>query len=220
MSILEVKSLALKYGEQHVFQDVNFTLKKGEIIGLAGPNGAGKTSLVRVLLGLQKQKEGIYKWNTKNIGYLPQIVPSESIKIPLTVRELLNSRCNKNDHDELFDQFQINELLDKKTSDLSGGQRQKAMFVRALLAYPDAIILDEPFSALDQSSQKDFIKYLKKEVNNGLSVIVISHNLEWLIKEANQILCISKGQFHRCQPCEHEKIAEILHAPGTVHHNH
>lgn len=219
MSIITVKNLGLQIGKQTILKDVSFQVKSKELIGLIGPNGAGKTTLVRLLLGLEQPTSGTAKIHTEKIGYLPQILPNEMHSVPLTVKELLDSRCDKSDHAELFEIFDISPLLQKQMQELSGGQRQKVMFLRSLLKKPKLLILDEPFSAMDAPTKEIALKHLKSLQEEGTTILLISHNLNMLASEATQILCLNKGLFDSCHPENITEMAALFEGDTQIHHH-
>ena len=203
MHVVEVNSLYFSYnGKNWVLEDINFYVKRGELIGIVGPNGAGKTTLIKLILGfLKPQKGSIYlfgkeiknfrEWN--KLGYVPQRLSVE-YSFPGKVKELLlSSSQDKREIEFLIDYLKIKDLLDKQYNNLSGGQQQKILLAAALSSNPDLIILDEPTVGLDVHSVNHLVNILTdlKEVHKK-TILMVSHDIGILLKYSDKILCLKK----------------------------
>lgn len=213
--ILEVKNLTFLYGETEAFSDLNFSVEKGDFIGLTGPNGAGKTTLVRSILGLEEKYTGTIElfgkdrrnfsdWN--KIGYLPQRVNAFNPLFPATVMEVVGlgllskktfpkkfTRADKEKIMSKLELMDITDLKDKMVGELSGGQQQRVFLARALVANPELLILDEPSTSLDPHSRASFYKLIK-DLNRekGITVILITHDTSETGGFANKMLFLDK----------------------------
>jgi len=217
--IIEAKNISVQYGQTEVLNNISFAIEQGDFIGLAGPNGAGKTTLVKTVLGLlpitqgtitvfgKTQKE-FHDWH--KIGYLPQKTSTINTLFPATVEEVVvlgllaqkkwPKRITSHDQNRataVLQNLGINDLKKRMFSELSGGQQQKVLLARALVSKPDVLIFDEPSTALDPKSRKEFfllIQKLNKEEN--ITIILITHDTGYIGKYANKILYIDRTLVH------------------------
>ena len=213
--IIKIKNVSIRYGQTEAIQNVSLVIESGDFIGLAGPNGAGKTTLVRAILGLApifqghielfgKMSDRFSDW--KKIGYLPQKSAAINILFPATVNEvvMLGLLAQKKWPKKIFknDQLRINETLlelgisnlkKRMFSELSGGQQQKVLLARALVAKPEVLIFDEPSTALDPESRDSFFQLLQKlNKENGIAIVLITHDTGYIGRYANKLLYIDK----------------------------
>ena len=194
-NIIEVKNLVKKYNKKTAVNNLNFGIKNGEIIGLLGPNGCGKTTTIGMLLGLLKPTSGEVLINSKNIesekeriNLLAQMnFISPYIELPkkLTVREnldvyarLYNIKERNEKIHQLSSQLRLKEFLNKKTGELSSGQKNRVSLAKALINDPSILLLDEPTASLDPETG-DFIRSFIEEycVNKNVSILLASHNM-------------------------------------------
>ncbi len=194
MAILNVNNLVLGYEKQIVINDISFTVNKRDFILVIGSNGAGKSTLIKGILGIIKPISGnvVYDEIKKNhVGYMPQEMKVDS-NFPASVMEIVLSGLinkmgfrpfyNKKDKEkanEALKILNIENLKNKKFSELSGGQRQKVLLARSLCATSDLLILDEPSNNLDQESKTEFYTTLKHlNEGHGITIIMITHDVD------------------------------------------
>ncbi len=209
--LMELQHITKQFGDFFALNDVNFTLKKGEILGYIGPNGAGKTTTMKIIVGLIRQFDGTIFLNgrplskTQNeihkfLGYLPQEVGFQTWR---TVNHLLDTfgRLSGYDSHELpkrIDEvLQIVGLLDvknKKIVHLSGGMRQKLRLAQALLHKPTFLVLDEPMTGLDPSSRYQMKKIIRNLAQQGITIFLSSHILSDVQDIADRIAIINHGK--------------------------
>src|SRR5882672_9212880 len=186
-----------------------------EFVTIYGPSGAGKTSVIRMLAGLLEPDSGKIevdgnKWfdKSKKINVKPQlrnigIVFQEYSLFPnMTVRGNLEFALEKSQSkkivDELLHLTELEQLHDKKPGLLSGGQRQRVALARALIRRPKLLLLDEPLSALDtemQTKLQDYILQVHQQFS--LTTILVSHDLNEVIKMSKRVLIIEEGQIRK-----------------------
>ena len=212
MNILEVKNIFIKYNDNYVIKDLSFNVEDGDYLCIVGENGSGKTTLMKAILSLIKVDKGeiIFsnELNNNEIAYLPQ---SSSIKkdFPATVKEVVLSGClnrlNKrffynNEDKEIalknIKKLNIENLIDKSFKELSGGQKQRVLLARALCANKKILLLDEPATGLDPSTSNEMYKIIKQLNNEGLTIIMISHDVKEVIKYSKHILSINDEYFY------------------------
>jgi zinc transport system ATP-binding protein len=202
-----VNNLTFGYDYRTVLKDVSFKINTGDFLAIVGNNGSGKSTLVKCILGINKVPPKRiflddvditeYK-NFRNIGYVPQKFDDFNYEFPITVNEILQvSRYTKVSEDtklELLDKIGILHLQHENINNLSGGQLQRVFIVRALMNSPKLLILDEPTVGVDRENVISFYKTVNELHSDGITIILITHN----IKEANanytHILSIVNGE--------------------------
>jgi ABC-2 type transport system ATP-binding protein len=210
-NIIEVKNLVKKYSKKTAVNNLNFGIKNGEIIGLLGPNGCGKTTTIGMLLGLLKPTSGEVLINSKNIesekeriNLLAQMnFISPYIELPkkLTVREnldvyarLYNIKERNEKIHQLSSQLRLKEFLNKKTGELSSGQKNRVSLAKALINDPSILLLDEPTASLDPETG-DFIRSFIEEycVNKNVSILLASHNMIEVERLCSSVMMMKNG---------------------------
>lgn len=191
--ILEIKNLTKYYGKTKGVEELSLSLNEGEIFGFIGPNGAGKSTTIRSIMKLINYDGEIER--TDNIGYLPCEV---SLYGNYKISELFefHQKIYKKDMNKkinyLCKQLSINK--EKKISELSTGNLKKVAIVLSLAHEPKLIIMDEATSGLDPIIQEKFYDILKKEKENGNTILFSSHNLNEVKKIADRIGIIKEGK--------------------------
>jgi len=193
--LVEFKSVSKSFDGTMLMDHVSFTLNKGEITMLVGQNGAGKTTLIRFILGLECYDSGeiIVQKNIK-IGYVPQKLDF-NFSMPLTSKGLIATLAPNGLDKSIFDYSEFidfNLIKNKDISRISGGQLQKLMLIGTIMNKPDLLILDEPTQFLDLSSQQNFYRIISSLKNNfGTTVLMISHDLFTVMRNADQVICLN-----------------------------
>ncbi|HAJ73747.1 MAG TPA: ABC transporter [Lachnospiraceae bacterium] len=206
MALLTIKDLALGYDSRTIVEDLNFVVNEGDYLCIVGENGSGKTTLMKTLLSLQEPLRGQILigdgLKKKEIGYLPQqtIVQKD---FPASVREIVLSGCqgscglrpfyNKKEKqlaETNIRRMGITELADRCYRDLSGGQQQRVLLARALCAAGKILLLDEPVAGLDPRVTAEMYELITGLNQDGVTVIMISHDIEEAVRRASHILHI------------------------------
>lgn len=208
MSYIKCKDLSVGYDGNIVSQGINFNLEAGDYLCIVGENGAGKSTLMKTLLGLIPKLSGEMEYgedlSKSDIGYLPQQTLLQK-DFPASVREIVlsghigkgslhYSRVQKQIARESMEYMSISNLANKCYMDLSGGQKQRVLLARALCATSKLILLDEPVTGLDPKVTTDFYNLVKKLNDDGISIIMVSHDIDSSIKYASHILHIAEKQ--------------------------
>ncbi len=207
MAILTAKELAVGYERQPVLKDINFQIEEGDYFCIVGENGSGKTTLMKTILGLLPPVEGsieVGQGLMKNqIGYLPQQSDVQR-DFPATVYEIVLSGCQNSLKGFFYSKAQkkmaleniekmgISHLKNKCYRQLSGGQQQRVLLARALCATTKVLLLDEPVAGLDPNVTKEMYELIGQLNSQGLTVIMISHDLENVKKYATAIFDVNK----------------------------
>jgi len=209
-SIITARKLIVAYGNNHVISDANFTVQSGDFVCVVGANGSGKSTLIKALLGLIAPAAGevIYGDDIQrnSIGYLPQ-EPHLEQRFPATVFEIvlsgtlgrLGGRLFYRQEDKTralnsLKTLRIDKLQHEAFANLSGGQKQKVLLARALAATSELLILDEPSNNLDHASRADFYKTLQRLNRDGITIIMITHDLDADDLIGNRIFSIEHGK--------------------------
>lgn len=196
--MIECQNVTCSYGEHVAIENINLTIQKGDFVAIVGPNGGGKTTLIKAIVGLLGCKEGkviIDKTEQKYlpqgfVGYVPQILSSAVVEIPLSVKSVVAmsllqtnrfykglTKSQKQVVDNVMRECGIDELQDRLISDLSGGERQKVFLARALASNPKLLILDEPSTGVDQKSQERFYQFLHELNAKGMTIVMTTHDI-------------------------------------------
>lgn len=198
-----------------ILQDINFTVDRGDFIAITGPNGGGKTSLLRLILGLLKPDSGqiVYYGIDGNVmpaslfrpGYLPQ-KSSVDDHFPITVREVIASgllgvkNLDKTEKEvrieEALDLTELRHLSSRPIGRLSGGQLQRALFGRAIVARPSVLILDEPLSYLD-AKYSEHLHNIVWHLSDHATILLVSHQMSEIAGMANRHIIVDHT-LHEC----------------------
>ncbi len=204
--MIEITDLTKRFNKFTALQNVNLNLHKGQAVALIGPNGCGKTTLIKSILGLNVLESGDIKilgnsikshyHYREHIGYMPQIGRyPENMTIGQTLDFIKNSRSKKEGLDlELFEQFNLEAIKDKKMRTLSGGTRQKVSAVLAFLFDPPIVILDEPTAGLDPIAAEVLKEKILKEKKRGKLILITSHLLSELDDVISEMVFMSEGK--------------------------
>lgn len=210
---IECKDLCLGFEGQVVVDKLNFVVEKGDYLCVIGENGSGKTTLMKTLLGLNKPIKGEIVFGEelkhKQIGYLPQQNTLQK-DFPATNEEIVLSgfvgknglnpfyaKKMKTEAIENMKKMGVYEFRNRPFSSLSGGQQQRVLLARALCATKDILLLDEPVSSLDRNSTLNMYELIKELNNEGITIIMITHDLEDVIDDASHILHIGKNLYFK-----------------------
>lgn len=219
-NIIEINDVSFSYAQSPVIENLNFSVKTGEIAGIIGSNGAGKTTLIKLMLGQLKPQKGCIKLfnfdidnicKYHNIGYLSQSQDKNKISFPATVLEVVMMNLykevglfrfyNKSHKEKALHFLELVGMKDyhsRLISQLSGGQRQRVMIASAIVNNPHLLILDEPTTGVDKESSKliyDLIQDLNKKFN--LTIIIISHDIKSLKKYCTSLYELDYGKINK-----------------------
>lgn len=211
MAQLICENLTLGYSSHIILKDLNFQVNKGDYLCIVGENGSGKTTLMKTLLRLIKPISGKIIFGDgliqDEIGYLPQQTDVQK-DFPASVYEIVlsgcQSRCGKrpfyNKEEKKLaltniEKMGISNLTKRCYRELSGGQQQRVLLARALCATQKMLLLDEPVSALDPDVTDEMYKLIKSLNDEGITIIMISHDVQAALNYATHILHIGEKIF-------------------------
>ena len=207
---IEIKNLSKSYGSKLAVNDISFSIKENEIIGLLGPNGCGKTTTIGMMLGLLKPSNGEIKINgkkieknridiLKNINFI-----SPYIELPkkLTVKQNLIVYGKLYDIENLSkrieyltNKLKLENLLGRITGELSSGQKNRIALAKALINNPKVLLLDEPTASLDPEIGDYVRTFLEDYISeNNVSILLASHNMNEVTRLCSSILMMKDGE--------------------------
>jgi peptide/nickel transport system ATP-binding protein len=224
-SLLSVNSLSKSFDSTEIIRDVNFSISKGETLGLFGKSGSGKTTIGKCIAGLEKPGSGNIVFNgtdisdrkKKNISALlpkiqmifqhpetslnPRMKGLESITEPLKIHSNLKEVEILEKVTELMDLVGLRmEHLHRYPAQLSGGEIQRIVLARILSIEPELIVADEPTSMLDVSVQAQILRLMQKiQEQNDVSYLLVSHDIEVLRHVCHRIAYLENGKIARIE---------------------
>jgi lipopolysaccharide export system ATP-binding protein len=215
-TVLRVESLTKSYGRRVVVNEVNLSIRQGEVVGLLGPNGAGKTTTFYMVVGLARPDSGkvflgdeditslpMYLRARSGIGYLPQ---EASVFRKLTAEEnvlaILETRGMSAGEQhgmarQLLEELGIQPMARQPAYTLSGGERRRLEICRALAASPSFILLDEPFAGIDPLAVIDIQKIIAHLRERGIGVLITDHNVRETLKITDRAYILRDGNVFR-----------------------
>ena len=201
-AILSLDNISVTIDNKPILENISFSIPKGKIITIIGPNGSGKTTLARCILQLIKPNKGkIWTKAKLKIGYMPQklsLNPNLPINVLSFLQLTIKNKISQNLIDDIVNEIGINNILLHPLQKISGGEMQKVLLARALLAKPDLLILDEPVQGVDVTGQVEFYKLIEKiRQKKQLSILIISHDLYMVMRSTDYVICLNR---HIC--CE------------------
>lgn len=217
-----IENLFFKYTGQtpYTLSGVNLLVPKDSYISIVGNNGCGKSTLLKLILGFLSPTTGTIQIKTNKIGYVPQRQEFNSA-FPITVQEVIYSygkllRMKNINVCEILSITQMQDFKNQLVGDLSGGQYQRMLIARALMGTPDLLVLDEPSTGVDISSQKEIYKILRElNKNKKLTILSVEHNLYAATESSSMIYHLSDGKGHLCTPQNYLK--EYIAKEGFPH---
>lgn len=227
--IIELKNISFSYSNTNVLSNINFVIEKGDFVGLIGPNGSGKTTLLKLILGILPIQKGTIKINGKSLlkfddwsllGYVPQKATNIEVNFPATVREvvamgLLSTKkfpkiFNSEDSKKVINALKMvhmEKFAENRIGELSGGQQQRVLIAKAMICEPEILFLDEPTTGIDPESQQKFYELLRQLNNQGVTIVLVSHDVGRITKYVTKIASLNKKlEFYRTHAefCSHD----------------
>ena len=211
MAQIICRDLTLGYDNEVVLKGLNFQVDAGDYLCIVGENGSGKSTLMKTILGLTPPLGGEIRWgdglNAHTIGYLPQQTVVQR-DFPASVQEIVLSGCQNRPGFRVFykpedrqkaernmGRMGIADLAKRCYRDLSGGQQQRVLLARALCSAEKVLLLDEPVTGLDPKITLEMYELIQSLNEEGITIIMISHDVDEAVRYADHILHIGKHIF-------------------------
>ena len=224
---LSVEGLSKCFGTQPVVADLSFEARHGELVALLGPSGCGKTTTLRMIAGLETQDSGSIAIAGATVADAATHTPAERRRVGMVFQDyalfphmsvaknvgygLKRGESTADRIDEVLRLVGLQSLKDRAPSELSGGQQQRVALARALAPSPDLVMLDEPFSNLDQKLRVS----VRREVRSilaeaGTTAILVTHDQEEALSLADRIVVMDRGRIEQVGSPE-----ELYHRPAS-----
>ena len=211
---IRVDHLTFSYGRQPAVDDVSLTIEQGDFVGMIGPNGGGKTTLLRLFLGLLKPDAGSVLLlgappgeTRARVGYIPQETNLNKT-FPVAVRDValmglsgrrgFGKRFTGADYlkvDIMLERLGLSSVAHRSIGQLSGGQRQKVLLARAMVADPQMLFLDEPTASIDSAGADEIYEHLRLLNETGVTVILVTHNIGILSRYVKSVACVNRSLY-------------------------
>lgn len=235
--VVSLEGVNFTYGSTEVLRDVNFELEQGDFVGIIGPNAGGKTTLLKIVLGLLSPDSGrvtVLGGNPRDargqVGYVPQYAKFDR-SFPIRVRTAVamgtlgpgGSRSPKATGavDRALARVDLEDVADRQIGALSGGQLQRALIARALVAGPKLLLLDEPTASLDTRIGRSVYELLE-ELAEEITVVLVSHDIGVISRHVRTIACLNVDMhYHRSKELTPEMVEAAYGCPvDLVAHGH
>jgi cobalamin transport system ATP-binding protein len=215
-ALVDVRAASYSYGPRRAVDAVSFTASAGELVGLVGPNGAGKSTLVRMMAGLAAPSAGAVRLAgldpaaapRRQVARVAALVPQEPrVAWPFTVREAVmmgraprqgllavSSRQDERAVDGALEACDLAHVAGRRLDELSGGERRRVFFARALAQEPRVLLLDEPTAFLDIAHQMAAMRIAERTARAGVCVVAVLHDLNLAAASCSRIAVLSRGR--------------------------
>lgn len=209
-TIVSIRNLEVKYDGLTALEAVNLDIYADDFLGIIGPNGGGKSSLIKAIMGATPYSgeihfaEALKQKNHYKIGYMPQVSEFDT-RFPISIEEVVLSglqtekgffaRYNKADRQRataLLSQMGIADLARRPIGEVSGGQMQRALLCRAIIAEPKLLILDEPTNFVDNRFEYEFYNMVKG-LSHKMAIVIVSHDLGTITSVVKSIVCVNRS---------------------------
>jgi len=209
--VLQLEKLNKSFGNLHVLKDLDLEVAKGEVLTLLGPSGCGKTTTLNLVAGLINPDSGkiilrgeivnAYSPQKRKVGMVfqswalfPHMTVYENIAFGLKVKKWPKSKIDQKVR-EMLSLIQLPNIQNKFPSQLSGGMRQRVAFARALAVEPDVLLLDEPFSNLDELLRRQMeVETRRLQQQIGITTLFVTHNQEEALVMSDRVAVMSNGK--------------------------
>lgn len=234
--VVELSNVSFAYDGMPALRDVDFQLFEGDFVGIIGPNAGGKTTLLKLILGLLEPDAGTVRVFGRApreargmVGYVPQYARFDRT-FPIRVRTAVAmgtlgrgtpSRDDDAAVERALERVELSGVADRQIGHLSGGQLQRVLIARALVAEPGLLLLDEPTSSVDTRIGRS-VHELLVELSNEITIVLVSHDIGVISRHVGTIACLNVSMhYHRSRELTPEMIEAAYGCPvDLVAHGH
>lgn len=219
-NIIKVEAYSKYFGQNLALENIDLSIKKGEVVSIIGPSGSGKSTLLRSLIGLEQGNSGIIKINNmeifdnqkeikktklreihremamvfQNFNLFPHLNVRDNITMGLKIVDgVAKVEANKR-ADELLDKVGLGHKGDSYIKELSGGQKQRVAIARALARNPEIILFDEPTSALDPELVNGVLEVISSLKGTNITMVIVSHEMNFVKNISDRVVFMEQGQ--------------------------
>ena len=224
--IVSVRGVTFGYGRELILDHVSLDIEPRGFLALIGPNGGGKTTLIKVILGLLRPWSGevVSQVPRGRMGYVPQFSTFDR-SFPLRVSDMvlmgrlgrrgLFRRYDREDRaavERVLERLKLADVARAHVSETSGGQLQRALIARAVVAEPEILFLDEPTASIDAES-REVLRELLEELNQHIPVVLITHDITSMSPLVRRIACINRRLFYHGEGIDEHALEEVYGCP-------
>lgn len=212
--VVDIQHLSKSFGAREVLKDIDFSVKKGEVVSIIGSSGSGKSTLLRCINLLEKPSGGQIIYNGENILDDKHDIHAYRTKLGMVFQQfnLFNnhnvlSNCvvgqikvlkrSKEEAEKIAMKYLkvvgMDQYVNANAKQLSGGQKQRVAIARALSMEPDVMLFDEPTSALDPEMVGEVLKVMKELAESGLTMLIVTHEMEFAKEVSDRVVFMDKG---------------------------
>lgn len=213
--MLKIDQLQLGYGDRMILKDISFSIESDEIVAVLGASGSGKTTLLKGITGLIPIQSGHIQLATKDISHkpvhrrnigvvfqdlrlFPHLTVYENIAFPMKMQKNNSKNYINQQVDKLLHQVQLSDYKHRSIQELSGGQQQRIALARALAGNPDLLLLDEPFSSLDEPLRIEMRQLLKQLHQTWqIPILLVTHDKDEAVEIANRIVFLNSQSIYQ-----------------------
>ncbi len=206
-AVLQISDLSVTYGARVVLDQINLSIRRGELVGIIGPNGAGKSTLLRAIAGILRPDRGTIRRAQAQLGYVPQRIEMDP-DVPLRACDVVGlgfdghrfglpwpNALKRQAVDRALALVQAGEFGQSLVGRLSGGQLQRILIAQALVSEPAILLLDEPLSSLDLRSADAVVSIVDRVAHqSGVSVLLVTHDMNPLLRVMDRIIYVVNGR--------------------------
>ncbi len=219
-NIIKVEAYSKYFGQNLALENIDLSIKKGEVVSIIGPSGSGKSTLLRSLIGLAQGSSGIIKINNmeifdnqkeikktklreihremamvfQNFNLFPHLNVRDNITMGLKIVDGVGKVEANKRADELLDKVGLGHKGDSYTKELSGGQKQRVAIARALARNPEIILFDEPTSALDPELVNGVLEVITSLKGTNITMVIVSHEMNFVKNISDRVVFMEQGQ--------------------------
>ena len=219
-NIIKVEAYSKYFGQNLALENIDLSIKKGEVVSIIGPSGSGKSTLLRSLIGLEQGSSGIIKINNmeifdnqkeikktklreihremamvfQNFNLFPHLNVRDNITMGLKIVDGVGKVEANKRADELLDKVGLGHKGDSYIKELSGGQKQRVAIARALARNPEIILFDEPTSALDPELVNGVLEVIASLKGTNITMVIVSHEMNFVKNISDRVVFMEQGQ--------------------------